>query len=128
MEQANLLNLHADRVIHMRAVQKDPLQLGAKRLMGTPSPAAQIPERVQIQAILFNQDPKAREVLIMDASGQVKSYKLGDRLPGGSVVFDIQPQMIILERNGFRNEYRMNQYPNTFISDKPLQESNSILQ
>jgi type II secretory pathway component PulC len=128
MDLANNLNLHAERVQHMRAIQKDPLQLGSKRLMGTPSPVSQIPERVQIQAILFNPDPNAREVLIMDASGQVKSYKQGDRLPGGSEIKDIQPQMIILERNGYRNEYRMNQYPNTFISDKPLQESNSILQ
>jgi hypothetical protein len=128
VNQSRILSFNADRVKNMRSVQKDTLRLGAKRLMGTPSPVSQMPERVQIQAILYNPEPSAREVLLMDATGQVKSYRIGDKLPGQSVVISIERQSIEIERGGHRNQLKFNQYPNTFISDTPLQPNNSILQ
>lgn len=109
-------------------VAREPLQLGSKRLMGTPPAQAAIAEHVVIQAILFDQQPQNREVLLTDESGQVKSYKIGDHLPGGSQIIAIEPQSIVIERYGMKQTFRMNQYPSNFISNQPLQQTNSILQ
>ena len=109
-------------------VARETLQLGAKRLMGTPPPKTAVAEHVVIQAILFDNQPQQREVLLMNESGQVQSYKIGDHLPGGSEIIAIEPNSIVIERYGMKQEFRMNQYPANFISNQPLQQTNSILQ
>lgn len=116
------------QIQNMPSVAREPLQLGAKRLMGTPPPQAAMAEHVVIQAILFDNNPQQREVLLLNERGQVQSYKLGDKLPGGSEIMDIEPQSIVIERYGVKQEFRMNQYPANFISNQPLQQTNSILQ
>lgn len=109
-------------------VARDPIQLGSKRLMGTPPPKSAVAEHVVIQAILFDNQVQHREVLLLNESGQVQSYKMGDHLPGGSEIIAIEPQSIIIERYGVKQKFRMNQYPANFISKQPLQQTHSILQ
>lgn len=128
LQESSQLSQMQHLVQTMRVTTREPLELGSKRLMGTPSAKSMIAEHVQIQAILFNQDPKQREVLLTDSSGMVKTYKIGDLLPGGSEVIAIEPQSITIQREGITNQFRMNQYPSSFISDQPLQQKNTILQ
>lgn len=116
------------QVKNQPVVTRDPIQLEAKRLMGTPPPQTAVAEHVVIQAILFDNQAQHREVLLLNKSGQVQSYKMGDHLPGGSEIIAIEPQSIIIERYGVKQEFRMNQYPANFISNQPLQQTNSILQ
>lgn len=116
------------QVANMPMLAHEPLQLGAKRLMGTPPLKATMAEHVVIQAILFDNNPYQREVLLLNERGQVQIYKLGDHLPGGSKIIAIEPQFMVIERYGVKQEFRMNQYPANFISNQPLQQTNSILQ
>jgi hypothetical protein len=128
LAESSELSLRQFQMQNTPLTRREPFQLGAQRLMGTPSPRAMMAERVQIQAIIFNSEPAQREVLLTDSTGSVKSYKIGDHLPGGSEIIAIEQQSITIERDGIKNQFQMNQYPSTFISDQPLQQNNSILQ
>ena len=128
ISQTRNLSFKVQVVNQMQALHREPLQLGGKRLMGTPNSHTQMPENVQIQAILFDSKPSDRTVLLLDNSGQVKSYRIGDQLPGGSVVMRIEPQSIVIERDGQRQQLELHQYPNNFITDEPLQPQLHIIQ
>jgi len=103
-----------------------PVNLSAKRLMGEPIKQTIPPENIQIQAIIFNSKVNKREAIIGDGQGSVKSYKIGDRLSGGSIITAIEKDTVTIERDGVYNTLRINDLPASFVTDKPLPAQESI--
>ena len=73
----------------------------------------------QLSGILFDEDSAKREVMLRLPSGEVKSYRLGDELPDGVKILDIDSFQVKLEKNGQQKTLKLDQYRRDFLSDKP---------
>lgn len=111
--------------------QMKNLELGSSYVMGTPiskSSAQMMMEPLVIEAILYNEIPTKREVLLRHANGRVSSYHIGDYTPSGMKINDIENSSITFEVGGLKKKLFVNQYRNDFLSDKPLKSSNGLFQ
>ncbi|CAM2789560.1 general secretion pathway protein C [Legionella steigerwaltii] len=55
---------------------------------------------VTLVGILFTHNLNNSQVIIRSATGEEKTYKLGDTVPGGAVIKRIMASGILVERNG----------------------------
>ncbi len=106
------------------------LQIGAERLFGEPirtETQQAIARSFELQGIIYHEQPSQRVAIVKDAQGQVKFYHIGDSLSGGAVLEDIEEQQIIIKVGGFKQSIKLQQYPASFISDKPLNTDTHLL-
>jgi|LauGreDrversion4_2_1035121.scaffolds.fasta_scaffold29107_4 type II secretory pathway component PulC len=106
------------------------LQIGAERLFGEPlrtETQQAITNSFNLQGIIYHEQPSQRVAILKDAQGEVKFYHIGDSLSAGAVLEDIDEQQIIIKVGGFKQSIKLQQYPASFISDKPLNTDTHLL-
>ncbi len=87
------------------AVPKDPRDL-ARRVAGTG--VVGVPKRCQaatslrliLRGVVASEDPRLAAALIADASGRERTYRVGERLPGGAELVAVRPREVVLRRGG----------------------------
>ena len=105
------------------------LQLGAERLFGKPlstNVQHQISSAFQLEGIVYDKAVQKRSAVLKDASGEEKIYYIGDVLPGGAKLYNIDQGSIEIEYQGYRHQLKLKQYPSSFLSDKPLDSGTRI--
>ena len=107
------------------------LQLGAERLFGKPLSSNvqhQISSAFQLEGIVYDKAVQKRSAVLKDASGEEKIYYIGDVLPGGAKLYNIEQGSIEIEYQGYRHQLKLKQYPASFLSDKPLDSGTRIFE
>jgi hypothetical protein len=103
-------------------------QLASQRLFGEPIRYDNmLSSNYKVEAILYDEHADKRSVLLKESRGEGKFYYEGERLPSGEVLKLIKKNSVELENQGVRQELKIEQYPASFLSDKPLEMRNSIL-
>ncbi len=97
------------------AVPKDPRDLARRvaawHLFGTPTtpvPATPMADqplpatslRLILRGVVASEDPRLAAALIADASGRERTYRVGERLPGGAELVAVRPREVVLRRGG----------------------------
>lgn len=101
-----------------RHVVQESLQVGSQRMFGEPVAVA-TQTTWKVQGIIYDDTPEKREVLLKNNRGMVQGFHQGETLPGGGHVDSITPDSVEIEENGGHFKLKMQEYPASFISDKP---------
>lgn len=115
----------------MRPTSSPLLTLGNEYLIGKPLPQMQEGMQIEplfLEGILYDENPEKRQVLIRHAGGKVQTYHIGDIFNSGAKILDIHDLSVDIEQaNGSIQRLKLNQYPNQFISNQPLDVSHSSI-
>lgn len=123
-QQANILIMKAKPILQYR-------QLGSERLFGKPMSTSvqnQISSAFQLEGIVYDKAVQKRSAVLKDTSGEEKVYYIGDVLPGGAKLYNIEQGSIEIEYQGYRHQLKLKQYPASFLSDKPLNSGTRIFE
>lgn len=78
---------------------------------------------VTLVGILMADKPEDSQVIIRSASGEEKTYSIGDKIPGGVLIKRIMPAGVLVEHNGNLESLSLPKNDLTFEPvAKPLQE------
>ncbi|KGP64134.1 general secretion pathway protein GspC [Legionella norrlandica] len=78
---------------------------------------------VTLVGILFADKMEESQVIIRSASGEEKTYNIGDKIPGGAIIKRIMPSGVLVERNGTLESLSLPKNDLTFEPiAKPLKE------
>jgi hypothetical protein len=114
-------HFHDQDIANAQETPHREIHLGANRLFLEPPQQGQSGFHIpyQLAGILFDKDIKKREVMLLLPSGVVKSYHVGEELPDGVKILDIEVFQVKLEKDGQQKILKLEQYKGDFLSDKP---------
>lgn len=104
-------------------------QLGGERLFGQPmsfSAQQALSHAFKLEGILYDDNPRKRAAVLKDNSGEVKFYHQGDVLPGGAKLVNVERDFIEIESQGFQQRLKLEQFPASFLSDKPINSGSHL--